>query len=59
MLQARIPPGTHKIELHYWPDSFNLGLLIALCTVVVLVAAPVVGYVRRRSDRGAATVDLH
>ena len=29
MLQARIPPGSHVVELHYWPETFTVGLVCA------------------------------
>jgi hypothetical protein len=41
MLQARIPPGRHTIELHYWPETFSLGIALALCTVAGLVLVPI------------------
>jgi hypothetical protein len=47
MLQARIPPGSHVIELQYWPDRFTQGLVIAGVAVVALVIAFFV--TRRRS----------
>ncbi len=50
MLQARIPPGRHRIELHYWPDMFNLGLAVAGVAVVAL-AVPVAFGARRRRGR--------
>ncbi len=46
MLQARIPPGRHTIELHYWPDIFTAGIAVAVLTVIALVLVAVVG--RRR-----------
>jgi len=39
MLQARIPPGRHVIELHYWPNRFTDGLVIAAVAVVALAIA--------------------
>ena len=48
MLQAKVPPGRHQIELHYWPDSFTAGIVLAACSLVALVAALVVDRVRRR-----------
>ena len=52
MLQARIPPGRHTIELHYWPDSFTVGIVLALIAAVLLVVAVVVGELRSRRGRG-------
>jgi hypothetical protein len=57
MLQARIPAGNHTIELHYWPDSFNTGIVLAALTVVGLVAVPV--FLKRRRRNAAAAVDSH
>ena len=50
MLQARIPPGHHRIELHYWPTSLTAGLAVAGLAVLGIAGAAVVA--RRR--RGAA-----
>ncbi len=38
MMQARIPPGHHVIELHYWPTTFTLGIVLAVLAVLALVA---------------------
>jgi hypothetical protein len=46
MLQARIPPGHHTIELHYWPETFTAGIAVAVLTAIGLVLVAVVG--RRR-----------
>ena len=54
MLQARIPPGKHVIELRYWPNRFTEGLVIAALTVVVFAAAAVVA--RRRHVRARPSV---
>jgi uncharacterized membrane protein YfhO len=48
MLQARIPAGRHQIELHYWPDSFTVGLILAACSAGGLLVAAVVAVVRRK-----------
>jgi len=50
MLEARIPPGRDRVELWYWPDALTVGLVLALCTGAVLVAATVTEetYTRRR-----------
>ncbi len=47
MLQARIPPGRHHIELSYWPSTFTAGLLLALVTAIALAVALGVDVVRR------------
>ena len=50
MLQAKIPPGKHTIELHYWPDRFTQGLAVAALAVVGFV---IVGVVARRRQMSA------
>jgi hypothetical protein len=50
MLQAHIPPGRHVIELHYWPNRFTEGLVLAGLAVLGFVAAAVVVTWRRRSS---------
>ena len=57
MLQAKIPPGRHTIELHYWPDAFNAGIVVAGGTAVVLAVALVFGgrWGRRRRAGGTRT----
>ena len=55
MLEARVPGGTHVVELHYWPDLFTDGLAVAAVVVVGLLAAIVVaGSARRRGPHSAA-----
>ena len=51
MLEATIPAGHHVIELTYWPPLFTAGLVLALLTVIGLVAALVVAEVRPRHAR--------
>lgn len=48
MMQARVPPGTHTIELHYWPGAFSAGLVLAGVSVVALCAVPLVRRLHRR-----------
>jgi hypothetical protein len=48
MLEARVPPGTHTVELHYWPGAFSAGLGLAGASALGLCAAPIVARVRRR-----------
>ncbi len=43
MLQAKIPPGKHIIELHYWPETFTVGIVVAAVTVIVLIVVLVFG----------------
>ena len=52
MFQARIPAGTHTVELHYWPDTFSAGLALAAASALGLGGALVVARARRgRSPR--------
>ncbi len=48
MMQAHVPPGTHTVELHYWPGAFTAGLVLAAVSVVSLCAVPLVWKARRR-----------
>jgi len=48
MLQARVPPGRHVVELQYRPGAFTAGVALAGASVLALVAALVIGRVRRR-----------
>ena len=54
MLQARIPPGRHTIELHYWPERFTIGIVLAACAAAGLLLVPVV---RRRLVKPSPMVD--
>jgi hypothetical protein len=56
MLQAVVPAGHHTIELHYWPTAFTVGIGLALCSAVGLVAAVVTTGVRRRRKHLPAMV---
>ena len=53
MLETDLPAGTHTIELRYWPASFTIGLVLALCAMVVLVVGAVIARVRKRKRRSA------
>ena len=48
MMQARIPAGRHVIELHYWPDAFTGGIVLALCSAIGLSVAVIASAVRQR-----------
>ena len=55
MLEARIPPGRHLVELHYWPPLFSDGLVIAAVVVVALVLSIVLSVgLGRRARRSRA-----
>ena len=55
MMQARVPPGRHVIELHYWPATFTAGIALAICAVVGLCASAVVVVVAQRRRRTSIT----
>ncbi len=58
MLQARIPAGSHTVEVQYWPRSFSLGIVLAAVSVIGLAAASIVGWRRRRSRAAAGSIGL-
>ena len=59
MLEARIPPGHHTIELHYWPTAFTVGIVLAICSVTALSLGLFVPWARRRRHTQAAgRIDL-
>jgi uncharacterized membrane protein YfhO len=47
MIQAKVPPGKHVIELHYWPDRFTQGIVIAALAAIAFVLAGIVVWRRR------------
>ncbi len=53
MIQARIPPGRHTVELQYWPTTFTIGIVLAICSFVGLVSALVLSGFRARRHREA------
>jgi hypothetical protein len=53
MFEARVPPGRHVIELHYWPTAFTVGLFIAVITFLVLAVA-LGAQLLRRTRKGTA-----
>jgi hypothetical protein len=56
MLQARIPPGRHLIELHYLPTTFTAGSALAALAAIGLVVAGVLATLRRRSRSRAGSL---
>jgi Bacterial membrane protein YfhO len=49
MLQVRVPPGRHVVELHYWPKTFSVGVVLALCAVLGLTTLLILARIRSRS----------
>jgi hypothetical protein len=58
VLQARIPPGRHVVELRYWPPAFTAGLVVALAVAVALAAGLVVDRRHRRRAGGPGGAGL-
>jgi hypothetical protein len=56
MLEARLPAGTHTVELRYWPTAFTAGIILALCSVVGLIASLAVAWHRRDSRRSRVPI---
>jgi hypothetical protein len=54
MLEAKVPAGSHVVELHYWPDLFSVGIVIAVVVLVGLAAACGLVYVKTRRGRRRA-----
>ena len=49
MRAIAVPAGTHTVEFRYRPDSFRLGLLLALAGLLVLAARAFAGVRGRRT----------
>ncbi len=56
MFEAKVSAGQHTVELHYWPDTFTLGIAVAVGTAVLLLIALVFGGRRFRRSRRPTTV---
>jgi len=53
MLEARVPPGSHRVDVEYRPGLFTTGLVLAAVAVIVMVIMAVLGAVaalRRRQS---------
>jgi hypothetical protein len=48
MLQLRVPPGRHVVELHYWPKRLSVGLVLAGCAACGLAILLAVAWIRSR-----------
>jgi hypothetical protein len=53
MLQVRVPPGRHVVELQYWPRTFSVGIIVALCAVLGLATLLILARIRSRSGGGS------
>jgi hypothetical protein len=52
MLQLKVPAGSHSVELHYWPATFTVGLVLAGLALAGLLAVLIVGRRRSSDERG-------
>jgi hypothetical protein len=50
MLQLRVPPGHHTVEVTYWPTGFSVGIVLALVGGAAVVAIVIGAAVRRRTS---------
>lgn len=48
MLEARVPPGRHVVEVTYWPRSFTLGIALAGAALLAMVSVVACALVRGR-----------
>jgi hypothetical protein len=51
ILQTRIPPGRHVVQLHYLPAAFTVGIATAALSAFGLAGAGLIGWSRRRRQR--------
>ena len=56
MLQVRVPAGRHVVELHYWPTTFSVGIILALCAVLGLAILLILARIRSRRLVGSEKV---
>ena len=56
MLQVRVPPGRHVVELQYWPKTFSVGIIFALCAVLGLATLLILSRIRSRRLGGSKGV---
>jgi uncharacterized membrane protein YfhO len=48
MLQVRVPPGRHVVELQYWPETFSEGIVLALGAALSLTVLLILSRIRSR-----------
>ena len=44
MFQVDVPAGRHVLVLQYWPTAFTAGLVLALITAILLLAAAIIAH---------------
>ena len=58
MLQARIPPGNHSIQLSYSPATFTVGIVLAGCSAISIVLALFISWIRHRTQARQAAIPM-
>ena len=53
MMEVRVPAGRHAVELHYWPNTFTVGIILALCSVFGLAIFLLLAWIRPRILAGS------
>jgi len=56
MLQVRVPPGRHVVELRYWPTTFSVGIILACFAALGLAILMILARVRSRRLVGSEKV---
>ena len=58
MLQVRVPPGRHVVELQYWPKALSIGIALAVGAAVGLALLLILAWFRsRRSNTPSVPSD--
>jgi len=55
MIQVDVPAGRYVLVLHYWPTAFTAGLVLAVITAILLLAAAIIAH--RGARRSRAVLD--
>jgi hypothetical protein len=52
MLELRVPAGRHLVQLEYWPSTFSIGIILALCSAIGLAIVLILARIRHSQGRG-------
>ncbi len=55
---VELPAGNHQVEFSYEPQSFKIGLIISLFTAGLLLAVPLIGWIRGHTRFANVTGDI-
>ncbi len=47
---VKVPKGEHIVELKYQPESFKIGLVISLLSLIILVGFGIVSFIKKRQQ---------